>query len=128
MIEQAKAALKNAYVPYSNFAVGACIKSSSQQLYAACNIENASYSLTICAEAAAISKMVAAGEREIAEITVLADSEKICAPCGACRQRILEFSTANTLIHYGDIKGNYKTMTIAELLPDAFGPDNLQMT
>lgn len=127
MIRKAKAMLKYSYKPYSGFAVGACIKTTKQQVFAGCNVENASYGLTICAEASAIAMMVAAGEKQIAEIVVVADSEMLCAPCGACRQRIREFATPTTLIHFGNSEGSYKTMTIDQLLPEAFGPDNLQI-
>lgn len=128
MLAKAKAMLDKAYIPYSRFAVGACIKSGSGQLYVGCNIENASYGLTLCAEAAAIAMMVIAGERQIAEMVVVAESAKPCAPCGACRQRIREFATPETRIHFGNKIQIDKTLTMAELLPDAFGPDNLQMS
>lgn len=127
MFHLAKEVLQYAYQPYSHFSVGACIRTSDGHYFTGCNVENASYGLTTCAEAAAIAMMVAAGKRHISEILVVADSDRICAPCGACRQRIREFSLPSTRIHFCNIEGDSKTLNIAELLPEAFGPDNLQI-
>lgn len=126
MIQEAHIALKKSYSPYSNFAVGACLRSANNQLFAACNIENASYSLTLCAEAAAIACMVAAGQLQIKEVVVMGAGTELCAPCGACRQRLREFAAPNVLVHICDLNGIRKTMTIEELLPISFGPHNLE--
>ncbi len=87
MLQKAKAAMKHAYNPYSNFFVGACILADDGKLYAGCNVENVSYSLTLCAEASALGAMVSAGAKRIKKMVVVAESDKIIVPCGACRQR-----------------------------------------
>ncbi len=125
MLEAAREMRVKAYVPYSKFLVGVCIKSKNGKLYSGCNIENASYGLTHCAEASAISLMIADGEREIAEVVVIGTGELICSPCGACRQRIREFAPLETPIHMFSESGKQKTMTLSELLPESFGPDHL---
>lgn len=132
MVKLAHAARANAYAPYSKFLVGACVKSGSGRFYVGCNCENASYPVGLCAEAGAIAAMVAAGEREIAEILVLgapASGEtwrELVTPCGACRQRIAEFGHEGTRIHAASLDDSGKatvqrSFTLAELLPFAFG-------
>jgi cytidine deaminase len=126
MLEAARAMLVNSYSPYSNFPVSACIRSANDELFTACNIENASYSLTLCAEAAAIAKMISAGQREIKEVLVMGKGVELCAPCGACRQRLREFASYNVPVYICDPNGVRKTMSIEELLPMSFGPHNLE--
>ena len=126
MFELAKGMLTKAYAPYSKFSVGCCIRSNTNQYYTGCNVENASYSLACCAETTAITQMVANGEKEIAEILVIAESEHTCVPCGACRQRIREFATLNTPIHMGNHEKINLTKTVEELLPNSFGPEFLE--
>lgn len=126
MFELAKGMLTKAYAPYSKFRVGCCIRSSSDQYYTGCNVENASYSLACCAETTAITQMIAHGEKEITEIVVIAESEYICVPCGACRQRIREFASLNTPIHMGNHQAISLTKTVEELLPHSFGPEFLE--
>lgn len=132
LLKAAQAARANAYAPYSRFHVGACVKAASGKLYVGCNCENASYPVGQCAEAGAISAMVAAGEREIAEILVIggpASGEpwlELVTPCGACRQRIQEFGHEGTKVHAAGIGENGKasvqrSFTLGELLPFAFG-------
>lgn len=113
-------ALEKAYSPYSNFCVGVCIRSGEGNYYTGANIENASYSLTLCAEATAIAHLVHAGEQKISEVLVLSSAETPCSPCGACRQRIAEFADANTLIHLADRNSVSKTLPLGELLPESF--------
>ncbi len=126
MYQRALAARNRAYAPYSRFYVGACILTPRGNYYASGNLENASYGLSLCAEANAITQMVAAGEHEIAEILVIGDGKGICAPCGACRQRIAEFATEATLVHIADAAGtSCQTMPFNELFPLSFGPANL---
>lgn len=120
MIQQAGKVLANAYAPYSNFAVAACLITPDQQIFTGCNHENASYALTVCAETAAIAAMVTAGYTQISEIVVMAKNQVICPPCGACRQRIAEFAKPTTLVHLCNKSSVQKTYTIAELLPQAF--------
>ncbi|MBB72054.1 MAG: cytidine deaminase [Legionellales bacterium] len=126
LIEHAKAAQSRAYAPYSQFAVGCCIRTAKGNVYSGCNIENASYSLTCCAEATAIAAMVSAGEHDIAEVVVIGTGELPCWPCGACRQRIREFANSETLIHMHTHSGSSATKTLDELLPVSFGPENLE--
>lgn len=126
LYEQALAVRTCAYVPYSKFAVGAAIMSASGKIYTGCNVENVSYPCGTCAEAGAIAAMNAAGERLIQDIVVVADSSSLISPCGACLQRIFEFSDKNTKIHLADLVGVKKTYTIAELLPAAFDEKELR--
>ena len=126
MIEMARQAREHAYAPYSAFTVGACLRSASGRLYAGCNVENAAYPQSQCAEATAIGNMVSGGEREIAEIVVLGGGDQLCAPCGGCRQRLAEFAGPDTPLHICGPEGLRKTVTLGELLPHAFGPNSLE--
>src|SRR5216684_204627 len=125
LIAAAAAARAHAYAPYSRFAVGAAIRAADGTLHAGANVENAAYPQGQCAEASAIGAMIAAGGRRISEMVVLADGEALCAPCGGCRQRIREFADAETRIHLCGPEGVRHTVALGELLPLAFGPDNL---
>lgn len=125
LFKQAQACLQHAYVPYSKFHVSACVRSAEGDYFSGCNVENASYGLTLCAEANAISTMAAQGHREIAEILIMSQSDSMITPCGACRQRIREFANDNTQIHLCNAEKIIKTYTINELLPDSFGPQYL---
>jgi cytidine deaminase len=125
MFRAAVAAQAKAYVPYSHFHVGASIVTTTGALFAACNVENAAYPSSVCAEAGAISTMVSAGEREIAAILTVCDGELLGTPCGSCRQRIREFAVPGALIHVASAAGVQRTFTIDELLPASFGPEHL---
>ncbi len=125
LIAAAAAARAHAYAPYSRFAVGAAIRAADGTLHAGANVENAAYPQGQCAEASAIGAMIAAGGRRISEMVVLADGEALCAPCGGCRQRIREFADAETRIHLCGPEGLRRTVTLGELLPLSFGPENL---
>ena len=116
----ASSAAANAYARYSKFCVGAAILSSSGNFYSGCNVENISYPLGTCAEAGAIAAMINGGDNKIAEILIYADSKALISPCGACRQRIAEFASADTKIHLADKSGIKKTFTLEELLPHNF--------
>ena len=111
-------ARENAYSPYSHFAVGAALLCEDGTLYEGCNIENASYGLTNCAERTAIFKAVSEGHITFKALAVVADTEGPCAPCGACRQVMAEFKIP--LIIMGNLMGNIKIVTIEELLPFSF--------
>ena len=111
-------ARKNAYSPYSHFAVGAALLCEDGTLYEGCNIENVSYGLTNCAERTAIFKAVSEGHIKFKALAVVADTEGPCAPCGACRQVMAEFKIP--LIIMGNLMGNIKIVTIEELLPFSF--------
>jgi len=116
----ARAAMARAHVPYSHFPVGAAIRTASGAVYAGCNIENASYPEGWCAETSAIAHMVMAGERQIAEIAVVAERMDRITPCGGCRQRLREFASAATPVHLCDAGGVVETVTLGDLLPKAF--------
>ena len=111
-------ARENAYSPYSHFAVGAALLCEDGTLFEGCNIENASYGLTNCAERTAIFKAVSEGHIKFKALAVVADTEGPCAPCGACRQVMAEFKIP--LIIMGNLMGNIKMVTIEELLPFSF--------
>ena len=125
LFDAARAAQARAYAPYSRFHVGAAILDEAGHVHAGCNVENAAYPAGTCAEAGAISAMALAGGRRIMAILVVGDGELPVSPCGACRQRIREFATPDTPVHIAGPEGVRMTMTIAELLPVSFGPDNL---
>lgn len=120
MMIKAHEALANAYAPYSKFTVGSCIYTENGNYYSGVNVENSSYGLTVCAETSAICSMVSAGEHQIKSMVVLAGTELMCPPCGACRQRIHEFAAPDTLIHLCNKETVFKSMTLNELLPLAF--------
>jgi cytidine deaminase len=120
MINKAKDALSNSYSPYSNFKVACCISDDTDNIYTGVNIENSSYGLTICAEAAAISQFITAGMRQIKDVVILNGENTLCTPCGGCRQQLLEFSTPETRIHLCDHDKELKNLGIDELLPLAF--------
>lgn len=122
LISHANAAKDNAYAPYSKFQVGASVLYEDGTIVSGCNIENASFGATICAERTALSSGVAQGKRDIKLLCVTANTDEMITPCGICRQVIWEFSKDVTVIctnKYGD----YKILTIAELLPHAFDLD-----
>lgn len=123
LMKMAIEARQNAYAPYSHFAVGAALLAESGKVYTGCNIENASYGLTCCAERNAIFAAVGAGERRFKILAVAADSPEPVAPCGACRQVIAEFGIP--LVVMGNLKEATKTMTAEELLPYGFGQESM---
>jgi len=126
MLDQAKAVMQNAYAPYSKFKVGAVARGANGKLYQGCNVENAAYPLGTCAEAGAIAAMVADGETQLAEIVVMGSGDALVTPCGGCRQKIREFGRMDTPVHICDPEqGIRKTLTVDELLPFSFGPENL---
>ena len=120
LLAAARKARKNAYAPYSNFHVGSAVLSADGNIYSGCNVENASFGLTCCAERNAIFAMVAAGAKEIREILVIGESEEFLPPCGACRQVIAEFAAPPTVVHMGNRDGECRDTTVAELVPFIF--------
>lgn len=125
LFDLARHAATRAYAPYSQFSVGAAIRTRSGTLVSGANVENASYPLGSCAEASAISAMIGAGERDIADIAVISLNTNPCYPCGGCRQRISEFATRATRIHVMAADGTILSSTLDDLLPHAFGPHAL---
>jgi homotetrameric cytidine deaminase len=116
LLRAAETAMRNAYAPYSHFKVGAALRTPAGAVYTGANVENAAYPQSQCAEASAIGALVAAGEREIAAVAVVAEQMEICPPCGGCRQRLSEFAGPQTPVYLGE---SYAT-TLGELLPLSF--------
>lgn len=125
LLDAALVVQAKAYAPYSRYRVGAALRTPSGRIYVGCNIENAAYPQGLCAEASAIAAMVSAGERTIDEIVTVCDGDDLATSCGGCRQKIREFAHAATVIHAAGHDGVRATYTMAELLPDSFGPENL---
>ena len=124
-IAATKEAMSKAYVPYSNYPVGALIVTDNGNTYSGCNVENASYPLGNCAEASAIASMVIGGEKKIKKIYVMTKNDEGGIPCGGCRQRIREFSDENTQIMMCSPDGVQQRINLSELLPNSFGPEHL---
>ena len=124
----ATAVRKHAYAPYSRFRVGAAIRADDGRIFAGCNVENAAYPQGQCAETCAIGAMVANGATRIAEMVVIGGEDGdglLCSPCGGCRQRLREFAGADTPVHICGPEGLRLTVTLEDLLPLSFGPENL---
>jgi cytidine deaminase len=122
----ALAVRERAYAPYSEYLVGAALRDEAGRIHAGANVENAAYPQSQCAEASAIGVMVAAGGRRITEALVVADgSLGLPSPCGACRQRLREFTSLEASIHLAGLTGVIRTVTLGDLLPLSFGPEHL---
>jgi len=126
LIELAKEAREKAYVPYSHFKVGACVLTEDGKTYQGCNIENASYGLTNCAERTALFSAYANGERKLKAIAVVADTEGPVSPCGACRQVMMELGGEDMVVVLSNMKGDYAVVTVKDLLPGAFTSKDLE--
>ncbi|MDA8441141.1 MAG: cytidine deaminase [Peptococcaceae bacterium] len=124
LLAVAAEARDKAYVPYSHYPVGAAVLFASGKIYRGCNVENASYGLTNCAERTAVFNGIAAGEREILAVAITVKGNNAGSPCGACRQVIREFGPQALVISAAE-NGEYFTRTLTELLPDSFGPEFL---
>ena len=124
LINEAEKARKRAYTPYSKFKVGAAVLNADGKIFTGCNIENASFGLAICAERVAIFKAISEGSTKFEAIAVIGDTVTPCSPCGACRQVISEFGEDIPLI-MANLKGDVKIKKIKELLPEAFGKNDL---
>jgi cytidine deaminase len=122
-------AMKMAYAPYSGYKVGAALLGASGKVYTGCNIENAAYGPTNCAERTAFFKAVSGGEREFTKIAVVGgkegNAEEFCTPCGVCRQVMLEFCNRDSFLVIFGKKDGFETHTLAELTPFSFGKDDL---
>ncbi|MBC1934922.1 cytidine deaminase [Listeria grandensis] len=125
LIDLAKQAREKAYVPYSKFKVGAALVTTEDEVVLGCNIENASYGLTNCAERTAIFKAVSEGKHDFKKLVIVADTEGPVAPCGACRQVISEFCAPEMPVVLTNMKGDIAEVTVGELLPGAFTPGDL---
>lgn len=132
LIMEAKRAREHAYVPYSHFQVGAALLTKSGKIYHGCNIENASYTPTNCAERTAFFKAIYDGEREFEKIAIVGgaegtDGDELCAPCGVCRQVMMEFCHPKEFqIILANGKGKHVQLSLEEMLPYGFGPENLK--
>lgn len=116
----AKKAMRSAYAPYSRFRVGAALEADSGEVFTGCNVENASYGLTICAERAAVAAAVVQGHRRFRRVVVATEADRAVSPCGACRQVLAEFGDG--LEVYGVAEKETKRWLLRDLLPAAFGP------
>jgi len=125
LIRLAVEARDTAHAPYSNHPVGAALITDTGDIYTGCNVENAAYPLGSCAEQSAISAMVRSGGTTIAGIVVVGPTDAPCTPCGGCRQRIREFASSSTIIYSCNEREVLLSMTMDELLPYSFGPENL---
>ncbi|GLO66406.1 MULTISPECIES: cytidine deaminase [Oceanobacillus] len=126
LLDAALEAMDSAYVPYSAFPVGAALLTKSGKLYTGCNIENAAYPVTCCAERVAIFKAISEGETQFEEMAVAANTNRPVPPCGSCRQVMSEFFTSSMKIHLTNLNKEVKTLTTDELLPFSFQPDDLE--
>ena len=126
LVEQAFAMLERSYVPYSKFPVGAALLCADGTVFTGCNVENAAYGSTICAERTALLKAVSEGHRDDWQaIAIAGRGEDYCWPCGSCRQMLYEFAPElKVLVARGD--GNFVTTSLAELMPHGFGPKSLK--
>ena len=125
LFEAARLARQRAHAPYSGFAVGAAVGTASGRVFAGCNVENAAYPEGMCAEAGAISAMVAAGEREILDVLVMSDSVEPVVPCGGCRQKLAEFANGDARVLCANLDGIVAESTLGELFPSAFSRRHL---
>jgi cytidine deaminase len=119
LIEAAKHVRSQSVAPFSNFLVGAAVRAASGKVYTGCNIESASYGLTVCAERIAIWKALSEGERQFTELAIVADTETLTPPCGTCRQIIWEFARNATIV-FANLNGESDKFHIGDLLPRAF--------
>lgn len=125
LIEKANEMMDLAYVPYSNFPVGAALLSKTGEVYTGCNVENASYGLSNCAERTAIFKAVSEGARTFDKLVITGDTDGPISPCGACRQVISEFCAPDMPVILTNLRGDTEETTVGKLLPGAFTPMDL---
>jgi cytidine deaminase len=125
LIAEAKKAMEKAYVPYSKFQVGAALLTEDGKVYQGCNIENAAYSMCNCAERTALFSAYAHGDRKFKTLAVIADTDRPVSPCGACRQVISELCPNDMKVVLTNLNGDIKEVTVEELLPGAFSPEDL---
>ncbi len=124
LVEAARQARENAHAPYSNFRVGAALRATSGRIFGGCNVENATYGLTVCAERVAIFKAMSEGERGFDAIAVVTDTDTLTPPCGACRQLIWEFC-GDVPVILANLKGKTETLQMRDLFPKPFDSSNL---
>jgi cytidine deaminase len=125
LADAARAAREHAYAPYSNFKVGAALLDEQGRIHAGCNVENAAYPQGLCAEAAALAHLVAAGGTRVTAALVVGDAPHPITPCGGCRQKLREFAADDCPVWSADLKAVTARHTLGELLPASFGPEHL---
>jgi cytidine deaminase len=128
LFDAAVAARLQAYAPYSRFLVGAALLDENGRVHAGCNVENAAYPQGVCAEAGALSALVLAGGRQVRAVLVVGAGDvqtQPCTPCGGCRQKLREFAAPDTPVVVADPSGLRRRWTLAQLLPESFGPEHL---
>ena len=125
LLRAARDAQSHAYAPYSHFAVGAAVLDDQGRIHAGCNVENAAYPQGVCAEAGALSAMVLAGSTKVRALAVVGDGAGLVTPCDGCRQKLREFAAADTPVLVADREQLRAQFTLAQLLPESFGPENL---
>ena len=123
LMDDARTVRENAHAPYSKFKVGAAVQTASGAVFKGCNVENVAYPEGTCAEAGAIAAMVAAGERDVVAVAVIADSPEPVSPCGGCRQKLAEFAGPDATVTLGTTDGTVLETTVGALLPGAFDKD-----
>ena len=128
LMDAAREVRENAYAPYSRFKVGAAVRGRSGQIYRGCNVENVAYPEGTCAEAGAIAAMIAAGETELTEVAVIADSPSPVPPCGGCRQKLAEFGRHDVPVTLATIDGATLETTVGDLLPGRFDAGHMERT
>lgn len=127
LMQEAIKARTRAYIPYSKFGVGAALLDARGNVHLGCNVENAAYGPTNCAERTALFRAIADGHEagSFQAIAIVADTDGPCTPCGICRQVLIELCKPDMKVFMGNMKGDFKEMTVSELLPGAFGPWDL---
>ena len=127
LLATARAARAAAYAPYSNYLVGAALLAEDGRIFGGCNVENAAYPQGVCAEGGALSMMISAGDRRVAEVLVIGEGELLCTPCGGCRQKLREFcgDPKTFVVMAANENGVQRRWTLEDLLPQSFGPDHL---
>lgn len=126
LLQAAESVIVNAYAPYSNYPVAAALRSEDNHIFVGCNVENASFPVGVCAEGGALSALVVAGQHKIKEGLILVTSNNLCPPCGACRQRLVEFADPSVIIHLCTADGKHQSITVESLMPLAFSPKHLE--
>lgn len=126
LFEAAKEVRQKAYAPYSGFSVGAALRAADGRIFVGCNVENVAYPEGCCAEAGAISAMVAGGQREAVEILVIAEADPVVSPCGGCRQKLAEFGDPGMTVYLANLTGVQAEWRLLDLLPATFGKDHLR--
>ena len=128
LLDAARAARRRAYAPYSKFLVGAAVLDDQGRVHAGCNVENAAYPQGICAEAGALSAMVLAGSTRVRALLVVGEGPAWVTPCGGCRQKLREFAMPETPVVVANEEQLQARFTLAQLLPESFGPEHLQVS